>query len=57
MAHPVTPTEWSRREELAEAMIPLIGRLHRENRVVVNIHGRSLINQSVTDIILSLIHI
>lgn len=51
MAHPVTPTEWSRREELAEAMIPLIGRLHRENRVVVNIHGRSLINQSVTDII------
>ena len=32
-------------------MIPLIGRLHRENRVVVNIHGRSLINQSVTDII------
>lgn len=51
MAQPVTPTEWSRREELAEAMIPLIGRLHRENRVVVNIHGRSLINQSVTDII------
>lgn len=51
MARPVTPTEWSRREELAEAMIPLIGRLHRENRVVVNIHGRSLINQSVTDII------
>ncbi|WP_420107443.1 glyceraldehyde-3-phosphate dehydrogenase [Kocuria massiliensis] len=32
-------------------MIPLIGHLHRENRVVVNIHGRSLINQSVTDII------
>ncbi|MDN5655746.1 MAG: glyceraldehyde-3-phosphate dehydrogenase, partial [Kocuria sp.] len=32
-------------------MIPLIGRLHRENRVVVNIHGRSLLNQSVTDII------
>nr|WP_269928462.1 glyceraldehyde-3-phosphate dehydrogenase [Kocuria massiliensis] len=51
MARPVTPTEWSRREELAEAMIPLIGHLHRENRVVVNIHGRSLINQSVTDII------
>ncbi|WP_272947819.1 glyceraldehyde-3-phosphate dehydrogenase [Rothia halotolerans] len=51
MTTSVTPTEWSRREELAEAMIPLIGRLHRENRVVVNIHGRSLINQSVTDII------
>lgn len=51
MTSPVTPTEWSRREELAEAMIPLIGRLHRENRVVVNIHGRSLLNQSVTDII------
>lgn len=51
MTSSVTPAEWSRREELAEELIPLIGRLHRENRVVVNIHGRSLINQSVTDII------
>lgn len=51
MTTPVTPAQWARREELAEQMIPLIGRLHRENRVVVNIHGRSLINQSVTDII------
>lgn len=48
---PTTPAAWSRREELAEQMIPLIGRLHRENQVVVNIHGRSLINRSVTDII------
>ena len=51
MTDAASTQDWARREELAEAMIPLIGRLHRENRVVVNIHGRSLINQSVTDII------
>ncbi|MDN5668462.1 MAG: glyceraldehyde-3-phosphate dehydrogenase [Renibacterium salmoninarum] len=32
---------------MAEAMIPLIGRLYRENNVVTNVYGRSLINQSV----------
>src|SRR4051794_7834889 len=32
-------------------MIPLIGRLYRENNVVTSIHGRSLINQSVVGIL------
>ncbi|GAB3561776.1 glyceraldehyde-3-phosphate dehydrogenase [Spelaeicoccus albus] len=36
---------------MAEAMIPLIGRLYRDNNVVVSIHGRSLINQSVISIL------
>ncbi|WP_276309088.1 glyceraldehyde-3-phosphate dehydrogenase [Specibacter cremeus] len=43
--------QWIQRETMAEAMIPLIGRLYRENNVVTNVHGRSLINQSVIDLL------
>ena len=39
------------REALAEAMIPLIGRLYRTNNVVTSIHGRSLINKSTMNIL------
>ena len=39
------------REALAEAMIPMIGRLYRENNVVTSIHGRSLINKSTMNIL------
>ena len=42
---------WMGREALAEAMIPLIGRLYRENSVVTSIHGRSLINKSTMNIL------
>ncbi len=41
--------DWKEREALAEAMIPLIGRLYRRN-VVVYCYGRALYNKSVTDI-------
>lgn len=47
----VAQQEWSGREELAEAMIPLIGRLYRKNNVVPSVYGRKLINQSAIDII------
>jgi len=43
--------EWIDREALAEAMIPLIGQLYRNNNVVLSIHGRSLINRSVIEIL------
>jgi len=43
--------KWSEREALAEAMIPLIGRLYRNNNVVTSIYGRKLINQSAIDIL------
>jgi glyceraldehyde 3-phosphate dehydrogenase len=43
--------EWIDREALAEAMIPLIGQLYRNHNVVLSIHGRSLINRSVIDIL------
>ncbi|WP_349617887.1 glyceraldehyde-3-phosphate dehydrogenase [Azotobacter salinestris] len=43
--------EWIDREALAEAMIPLIGQLYRNNNVVTSIFGRSLINRSVIAIL------
>ncbi len=43
--------EWKNREELAEAMIPIIGRLHREKDVTVLLHSRSLVNKSVISIL------
>ena len=43
--------DWKNREALAEKMIPLIGRLYRENNVVTSIYGRKLINVSVVDIL------
>ena len=36
---------------MAEAMIPLIGRLYRDNNVITSVHGRSLINKSPYDIL------
>lgn len=44
-------TEWIDREALAEAMIPLIGQLYRNNNVITSIYGRGLINQSVIAIL------
>ena len=42
---------WKTKQELAERMIPLIGRLYRENDVVMSVHGRSLVGRSAIDII------
>jgi glyceraldehyde 3-phosphate dehydrogenase len=39
------------REEIAESMIPLIGKLHRERDVTVLLHSRSLVNKSVVSIL------
>ena len=41
--------DWKQREALAEAMIPLIGKLYRNN-VVVYCYGRALYNRSVTQL-------
>ena len=41
--------DWKQREELAEAMIPIIGKLYRKN-VVTYCYGRALYNQSVTSL-------
>ncbi|MFG3100964.1 glyceraldehyde-3-phosphate dehydrogenase [Streptomyces sp. NPDC048182] len=44
-------TNWKHREETAESMIPMIGRLHREQDVTVLLHSRSLVNKSVVSIL------
>lgn len=41
--------DWKEREALAEAMIPMIGRLYRKN-VVTYCYGKALNNQSVTQL-------
>ncbi len=43
--------EWIDREALAEAMIPLVGQLYRNNNVVTSIYGRGLIIRSVIGIL------
>jgi glyceraldehyde 3-phosphate dehydrogenase len=42
--------DWKAREALAEAMIPMIGKLYRERNVKTYMYGRPLINRSVIDI-------
>ena len=46
-------SDWKEREALAEAMIPVVGNLSRERNVKCYIYGRSLVNQSVLDIMKS----
>jgi len=42
---------WKEREAVAEAMIPLIGKLYRDRNVATTIFGRPLINRSVFSLI------
>lgn len=42
---------WKNREEIAEQMIVLIGKLYREKNIVVSVFGRSLVNRSVIQIL------
>ncbi|QIT56629.1 glyceraldehyde-3-phosphate dehydrogenase [Aquisalimonas sp. 2447] len=43
--------DWTQRQELAEEMLPLIGRLYRDRGVVLRIYGRPLINCTPIDIL------
>jgi glyceraldehyde 3-phosphate dehydrogenase len=43
-------SDWKEREALAEAMIPIVGSLSRQRNVKCYIYGRSLVNESVLDI-------
>ncbi len=42
---------WLQGEQLAEAMVPMVGSLYRDRDVVVSIYGRPLVRQSATSII------
>ncbi|MGW6374506.1 glyceraldehyde-3-phosphate dehydrogenase [Rhodococcus sp. NPDC055112] len=43
--------QWNSEEALAEAMIPIIGGLHRRHSVTILLHSRSLVNKSVIKIL------
>lgn len=43
--------EWASKQGAAEDMIPLVGRLYRNNEVLLTVYGRSLLNKSVNGII------
>ncbi|MCI2264225.1 glyceraldehyde-3-phosphate dehydrogenase [Sediminivirga luteola] len=43
--------EWNSREAVAEALVPVVGRLHRQNHVLFTVYGRSLLNKSVRGIL------
>jgi len=42
---------WNTKQQLAEGMIPQIGKLYRNHDVVMSVHGRSLVGRSAIDII------
>jgi len=44
-------SDWKQREELAEAMLPIIGRLYRDHGIVTTVYGRSLVHGSMVDIL------
>jgi glyceraldehyde 3-phosphate dehydrogenase len=46
-------SDWKEREALAEAMIPLIGKVYRNNNVEVSVFGHSVVNRSVISILKS----
>ncbi len=43
-------SDWKEREALAEAMIPLVGKLYRKSSVKTYIYGQNLVNLSVLEI-------
>jgi glyceraldehyde 3-phosphate dehydrogenase len=44
-------SRWKNREAIAETMIPLIGKIYRERNIILVVYGRSLLNQSVIQIL------
>jgi glyceraldehyde 3-phosphate dehydrogenase len=42
---------WKLREEAAEAMVPIVGRLYRERGVIIKVFGDSLVNKDRIEII------
>ncbi len=42
---------WTAREQEAEDLIPVVGRLHRERSVTITIHSKTLVNKSAVSIL------
>jgi glyceraldehyde 3-phosphate dehydrogenase len=43
--------DWKAREAIAEAMVPLVGRLYRDRNVEISVYGRLIVKRSVIDIL------
>jgi len=43
--------EWRHLEDLAEQMLPMIGRLYRDRNIVTTVYGRPLVNSTSIDIL------
>jgi glyceraldehyde 3-phosphate dehydrogenase len=44
-------SSWQERQEFAEKMLPIIGRLYRNHCVEITVYGRTLLNASAIDVI------
>ena len=51
MSQELMLAEWNARESIAEAMIPVIGRLYRESNVEISVFGQLTVKKSVIDIL------
>lgn len=47
----VLQSSWQERQEFAERMLPIVGRLYRNHAVEILVYGRTLLNASVIDLI------
>lgn len=46
--------DWTERETIAEAMIPLVGRLYRDAEIEISIFGKLIVKRSVADVLKTL---
>ncbi|MBS99765.1 MAG: aldehyde dehydrogenase [Oceanospirillaceae bacterium] len=53
MSQELILADWNAREAIAEAMVPLVGRLYRDRNVEISIYGRLIVKRSVIDILKS----
>jgi glyceraldehyde 3-phosphate dehydrogenase len=44
-------SSWQERQEYAEMMLPLVGKLYRNHSVEISVYGRTLLNASAIDVI------
>jgi glyceraldehyde 3-phosphate dehydrogenase len=44
-------SSWQERQEFAERMLPIVGRLYRSSAIEILVYGRALLNASVIDLI------
>ena len=44
-------SSWQERQEYAEMMLPIIGKLYRNKSIEISVYGRTLLNASAIDVI------